>query len=811
MILKDLVYALRNLSRNKLLAAINVLGLSIGISACLIIYLIVSFELSFDTFQPDRKQIFRVYSKFSGAFEGVNRGMPTAIPVAIRETFTGLDAVTNFHTFSAKVDISGSGHAARDLGQNDNIILAGPDFFEVFRYYEWVHGDPQQSLAKPFQVVLTESRARIYFGDVALSSVIGREIRYQDSLTVNVSGILKDVGERTDFDFSDFISSATIEKSWLRENILLDDWENTNSSSQVFIRLADETTLANIQAQIPHLVKTMKANSGSPDWTATPMLQPLSDIHFDTATGIFDNSRSVAERSTLQVLAAVAALLLLMAAVNFINLETAQASMRAKEVGVRKVLGSSRTELVKRFLCESFLLSACAALVSIGLSEILMVSLAEFIPGGLVLDVLDPGILFFLVGFIILITLLAGLYPAFVLSGFQPALALRNTKGADTGMSRTAFIRKGLTIFQFSFSQILILATVAIGLQLNYMLNKDLGFSTDAIIYVGTPWWESNEKRLLLRNELSEIPEIEAVTMQGDPPTSAAYSSAIMDFDNGKEVMKHNVFIKRADTAYLRVYDIQLLAGRNLLARDSVHEYLINETYMRALGFSSPWEALGKTIHKDYDIAGVVKDFHNKSLHSPIEPAVIKYERDPPSFGIKLFTPRKKVANLSPAIEKIRSAWQKIYPEQEFQYHFLSDSLKRHYENEQRVGKLCRIATVIAIVISCLGLFGLSSFTVIQRTKEIGIRKVLGASVNSIMLLLSKDFLLLVSVAFVLSTPVAYFVADRWLQDFAYRMDLSVWLFLMSGMFSLIIAFITISFRTASAAKADPVKSLKYE
>lgn len=811
MIVKDLTYAMRNLGRNKLLSAINVLGLSVGISSCLIIFLIVNYELSFDRFQPDGPRIFRVYSQFSGDFNSENRGVSTGIPTAMRQQFSGLAALASFHTFRADVKVPVSGRPAKDLGENADIIITDSEYFNVFRYYNWVAGSPEQSLTQPFQVVLTRSRAKTYFGDRSPQDLIGREIQYQDSLSVYVSGIVSDIQERTDLNFTDFISAATVEKSWLKTRIVPDDWQTTNSSSQLFIRLSDGTTAEKIEAQMPGLTKVLQSKQTDPGWAPVIKLQPLADVHFNTELGIFDHSRSVAEKSTLQILAVVAVLLLLMAAVNFINLETAQASRRAKEVGVRKVLGSPRRKLVTRFLTESFLLSLCAVIVSLGIAELSLPFLSEFIPAGLALDLTDGRILLFLVGLVLVITFLAGFYPAFLLSSLQPALALKNAISSNSLGSRTSFIRKALTVFQFSFSQILILATITIGFQLHYMLNKDLGFNADAVLEVSTPWWENSDKRSQMRNQLASIPEIDIFTIQRDLPTSTSWSSSIMEFANGKEILKHRVYVKLADTSYLAVYGLKLIAGRNLIPNDSAREYVINETYMRALGFDSPWDVLGKTVNKEFSIVGVVKDFHNKTLHSPIEPTVIQYTSDAHSFGIRLNTPRTEVVDVGPALHKIETAWKKIYPEEKFEYHFFNDAVKRFYENEQRIGKLCRMATIIAILISCLGLFGLSSFTVVQRSKEIGIRKVLGATVNSIVLLLSRDFLMLVGIAFLVSTPVAYAVAGRWLQDFAYKMDLSVWVFVLSGALSILVAFITISFRTVRAAKSDPVKSLRYE
>jgi ABC-type antimicrobial peptide transport system permease subunit len=737
--------------------------------------------------------------------------VPTGFAAAIKEEFTGVDAVCNFHTFGGKVQVPDGKGEKKNFDLHTKIIVTGPDYFSLFNHYEWLQGSPLKSLSEPRQVVLTANRAKIYFGDVPYDQIVGKEIYYRDSLAVTVSGIVKDVEERTDLDFTEFISVSTVKNSFLKNNIQLENWNNTNSSSQLFVKISAGTPESKLEEQMQLLANRYAKQNKEAAWKITPKLQPLAELHFNTGLGIFDDSRSVAEKSTLQVLIAIALLLLVIASINFVNLETAQASRRAKEVGVRKVLGSSRKKLVAQFLLENFILTFCSVMLSLALAWVGLRYFSDFIPPGVALRLDDPIILIFLTSCLFTVTLLAGLYPAFVLSSYQPALALKNLASSGSNVSRSSFIRKGLTVFQFTFSQILIIATLVIGLQINYMLNKDLGFSSEAIIYFDTPWWEKPDKRFLLKNELEQIPEIKTLSLHNDPPSSNGWSSSTFEYDNGKEIVKHNVYRKEGDSVYLKLYDIKLIAGRNLLPSDTATEYLINETYMKQLGFTDPQDVLGKIVDKK-PIVGVVQDFHSQSLHKAIDPiAIFNWAENYTCFGMKLHSGNNKVAEFKPAIDKIEKAWKKIYPDQKFEYHFMDDTIKRFYETEQRTGKLAKASTFIAVFISCLGLFGLSSFTVIQRTKEIGIRKVLGATVNSILLLLSKDFLKLVILAFILSAPVAYYIADWWLKDFAYRMDIQAWLFIAAGLASLITAFLTISFRTVGAAKADPVKSLRYE
>jgi putative ABC transport system permease protein len=813
MILNALVFALRNLRKNKLLAAINVLGLTIGISACLVIFLIVSYELSFNKGIADGERIYRIYTRFSGVFTGLNRGVSTGVASGIKETISGIESSTSFFTMNGKVFIVKPNVEPTLVEGESRCIMAGPEFFDVFTNNEWIIGNPTQSLSDPNKVVLTESRAKLIFGNLSPAEIIGKQLIYRDSIEVAVSGILKDSKENSDFNFTDILSLKTNE-TLSEDNRVFhpNDWGSTNSSSQFFVKLSKGTTASDIEKQMPKVVAQYKEREKDSDWTTSYPLQALADIHFNTEIGIMDSSRSVSEKSTFQVMSIIAMLLLAIAVINFVNLETAQASKRAKEVGVRKVLGSSRVTLIGHFMIESFILTFCAVLCSLLLSYFSIIWFSEFIPKGVDVDLTNPVVQIFLVGCLIGVSLLAGIYPAFVLSSFQPALALKNQAFANSSTTRSSFIRKALTVFQFSFSQLLIIATIAIGMQIHYMLNKDLGFRSDAVITFWTPWKEPAKKRQVLKNELERLTSIDVLSTHSSPPSSSGSSSTTMEFNNGKEVLKHNVYIKNGDPNYLELYKLTLVAGSNITAGDSGKQYIINETYAKLLGFENPVEVIGKTVHEDKVIVGVAKDFHTKSLRTQIEPLAIYNEPENQfMFGVRFNSHGKNMDDLKAEIGQIEKVWEKIYPDTKFAYTFVDETIRRFYETEQRTSRLARTATIIAIIISCLGLFGLSSFTVIQRTKEIGIRKVLGATVNSILFLLTKDFVVLVMVAFVIAGPLAFYFIEDWLTKYAYRMDISWWLFAIAGLASVITAFLTVSFRTVKAAKADPVKSLRYE
>lgn len=802
------VVAWRNLLRNKLHATINILGLSIGLAACLVIFLIVKHELSFNKGFKDANKIYRIHSSFSGVFSGTNRGVPTATVSAIENQFFGIEDASAFHIFSGSVKIP-LHKEMKDLGSQNAIVIANQSFFKVFNAYEWISGSPE-SLEKPFQTVLTESKAKLYFGSANPEDVIGKEIIYRDSLSVTVSGIVKDLTFKTDIDFTDFISYNTIEKSWLKNNIRLDNWNSVNSSSQLFIKIDQNNSLEKIQAQLPILSKLYKEKS---TWDAenTFNLQPLSDLHYNSDTGIFDYSRSPAHLPTLAILIIIAIMLLIIGSINFINLETAQAVRRAKEVGVRKVLGSTRSRLIGQFLTESFIITLFAVLLSLPLAEFGINSFTEFIPKGVEINLIE--VFPFLLSTVLFIGLMAGLYPAFLLSSYLPAIALKNNAYIGNRSSSGVFVRKSLIVFQFAFAQILIIATLIVGWQVNYLLTKNLGFKKESIVYFNTPWQEDHAKTLVLKNELEKISGITAVSLSDSPPAANGWSSNTVSFKGKGEEIKTSAYLKFGDTNYLDLYGIEILSGKNLSHSDTVKEFLINETLMKSLGFNNPHDVLGQQLEfnkQQFPIIGVVKDFNFMSLHQTIEPVIIANQMsDFTCLNIQLTS--KAGVELKDVLSKIETEWTKVYPNEKIEYQFLDETIKNFYETEQRTTKLISTATAMAILISCLGLFGLASYTSIQRTKEIGIRKVLGATANNIIYLLSKEFIILVLVAFVLAAPIAWLAGNQWLQGFAFQVEIEFWLFIITAVCAVAIALITVGYQTLKAANNNPIDSLRTE
>lgn len=803
--------AWRTLLNNRLYTTINVIGLTIGIASCLVIYLIVSYEMSFNRSIANSDRVYRIYTNFGGDFDGTNRGVSTGVQSAVSTQFTGLEVAAPFHTQGWKVKVPGPGQPVT-YDTEMRIALVSPEFFSLVSGYTWVRG-AASALSQPNQVVLTVDRALKYFGTSSPELILGKELLYHDSLVVTVAGIVQPPEFTHDFDFSEFISQSSIEATYLKNRITLNDWESTNSSTQLWIRLSPGTSLTGIEEQLKALDKEYRKHNADNNWIVTYKLQPLKDLHFNPTLGIFDSSRPAANRSTLTTLSVVAVILLLLASINFINLETARAVKRSREVGIRKVMGSTRPQLIGHFLAQSVLLTLAAVLVAIPLAELSLIFFDEFVPAGLEFHVSEPLNLMFLAGVLLVVGILSGLYPAFVLSSFRPAVALKS-QGYTSTHSRSGVLRKGLIVFQFASAQILIIGTLVVVSQIDYMLNKDLGFSKDAIVHINPPWQEKEEKRFTLKNELERVPDVEKLTLCQSPPATNGHSSNVLILKaNGKETRK-SVIRKFGDPNYLDVYGIQLVAGRNLTPNHKT-EILVNDAFLKDFGLTRE-TALGQHIEqgngKNFVIVGVMKDYHVFSLHAPYTPVYMSgWEEDLYGISVKLTVPGQGARNFTPALAQLEEAWKKVYPDYKFKYEFVDETLRNFYLTEQRMSTLTGTAMSIAIIISCLGLFGLASFTSIQRAKEVGIRKVLGATAQNILVLLSGDFMRLVGIAFLVAVPAAWYGASKFLEDYTFHVELGPSVFIYAGLSSLLLAFLTVSYQALKTSFTNPVESLRTE
>ncbi|WP_431210419.1 ABC transporter permease [Puia sp. P3] len=743
----------RYIRRNKFYTAVNILGLSLGLTACLVIYTIIHHELSFDRFHPGSERIYRVMGDLpesSGKILHFAR-----IPLAAStSTPPGLESIASCVPYPSR----------------PTAVYTQSKYFSIFPC-EWLAGNPATALQTPSTVVLTQAKARFYFGNTAPADIIGKQIVFDDSAIsspssgsasrpsarLTVSGIVKDRTQNTDFNFTEFISSST------DTNTRADAWTQGDMSAWTFIKLQPNTKPAAVDRALaafvqPHLTHNFKLRL---------RLQPLANIHFDA--DVIENPVRTAHMPTLYGLLVIAGFILLLAVINFINLSTAQSLRRAKEVGIRKVLGSTRTSLRLQFLFETALITGFSILLAVTAVRPTLQLFHAFLPPGLKANLLAGSTIAFIAAIFLTTTLLAGFYPAKVLSSYLPALSLKG--GAEQKGGEQWLLRKSLIVFQFATSLVFIIGSFVITAQLRYAREIDPGFSSDAILTVDAPRGDSIAKAKVLAERLRSIPGISQTALQWvTPMTDNTRGMALKSSPADPRPVSATQVV--GDENFIPLYRITLLAGKNISPADSVRELVINETLSRLLGDKTPEQSLGRILYwndRPYPVTGVVADFHTKSIHDPILPACIINRPDRKgSVAVRLAT-----NNPAAVLPQMAAAWKDIYPGRPFTYRFFDESLARLYENDRRTATLIDTSMATTILISCIGLFGLALFTAEKKAKEISIRKVLGATTGTITVLLFKNFLSLIILALLIATPFAWFLSKTWLDNFAYHIRLS--------------------------------------
>jgi putative ABC transport system permease protein len=818
MLLNYLKLAWRNISRHRLYSLVNVLGLTLGICACLTLYLIVSYEFSFDRFLPQRSRIYRIVGERTnqrGEKDFINSvyddvaGFETQIP--------GFAVKTGFHGFGDNIAVPDAKGGLTNFenhipnSYSSTAILAHPSYFDIFPH-TWLAGDARV-LDQPFRVVLTESRARLYFGNHTPAEMLGRQVVYGDSIKAYVGGIVKDWSHHSDFAFTDYLSYTTATHSYLRAQISTDNWRSLEPHrSQAFVMLDKGVTPGQIDARFDEYVKThLHYKYGS----VKMYLQPLTSAHFAEWFRVGDDGDNWRKPylPTLYVLMGVAAFILLLACINFINLSTAQSIQRAREVGVRKVLGSRRINIMGQFLVETLMLTLIAALASMALVRPVLHLFKDYVPTEVEYLPFSWINLVVIVGVVLLTTLLAGWYPARVLASYLPALSLKGI-----AQKPRSTLRRGLIVFQFVVSLVFIIGSIVIGKQIRYMRITDKGFNTDAVITLNHYGPPPQDKLRVLAEQLKTMPGVEKVLLQSHPPMGFVQMTSSF-FHVEKDTAQVEATIEIGNDEFIPFYQLRLVAGWNMLHSDSAHEVVINETMARTLGFQTPQQAVGQPVTghgpnglAQFSIAGVVADFHMESFHDAIKPAVIVNWPDfIEGLAVRLSPAVKSPAQVKTVIAQMETAWKSVYPDQPFKYSFLNESITWLFAEEQNTAWLATVAMIITIFISCMGLFGLAMFSAERRVKEIGIRKVMGAGVGQIVLLLNRDFIALVCLAFVIASPVAWYFSHQWLQDFVYRTTISWWVFALAGAGAIGIALATVSYQAVRAARANPVDSLRNE
>jgi predicted permease len=814
MLKNHLKTSFRHLWRNRLFTILNILGLAIGISSCWIIYRIIQYEFSYDAQMPHQERIYKVVSAF--ASDDKMGGVSAPLYQGIREEIPGLDLVVPvFYQWINAVEIKRETTA--DFIKEDPQQIAATDraYFDLLPYI-WLAGSKASALEAPESVVLTASRAQEYFPDTRPEDVLHKTITYfgRDTVKRTVTGIVADYYSPSEFTAQEFLalSEKTFEKYM---------WTNTNGSDKLYLQFRAGANVTAILDQINRLDqrhwKAFEEERGSPIKRGKSYeLLPLKDIHF--ATDVNDYGVRKTSKAVLYGLVGIGVFLLILACINYINMSVAQIPQRGREIGVRKTLGSSRWHLIGQFLLETFLTTLFSSILAFAFIRLGFWIVSDIIPEGVTPYDSISLFLTFTLSLALLITLLAGLYPSWLITRVKTAYVFKSFFSGASSMRRFS-LQKVLIVFQFVIALIFIVSTIIVGTQLRHTLNADMGFNKEAIVLVDVPWKYQNDprykdKQFTLLNQLRNLPGIENIVL-GSAPLSSGYSSSPFELiSDKKDPVGIQVFKKWIDTAYLPMYQMKLLAGRNLRHSDTINEFIINETAAKAFGFKSPQEAVGKMMRQSgnstFSIVGVVKDFHSQDFYTPIEPvALMSDKQNLLTLNIKLNT--RNSSQWQSTLKAIKKQWDSIYPPDAFHYHFYDETLEAMYIQERQLAKLINLATAITILISCLGLFGLATLTAFQRTKEIGIRKVLGASISGIVTMLSKDFIQLICLAFLIASPIALWSMSKWLEDFTYRIDIEWWMFALAGLITLAIALLTVSFQAIKAAIANPVDSLRNE
>jgi putative ABC transport system permease protein len=805
--------AWRNLLRNKSYTAINVTGLAVGIAVCMVIFIIIQFQTSYDNFHAKKDRIYRVLTEYHSTEAGnisYGKDIPFPMPVGLKTSFPQIEQVAPiFASHDDQLLIpDNNGNTEKDFKEQHGVFYTSPSFFKIFDFP--LLAGSYASLKDPNNVLLTKETAEKYFGD--WKTAMGKTIKLQmggymfehGTEVLKVSGILASIPANTDFQLKIVVAFGTgFTGDYLSAS---HDWNETVSGFGCYILMPSNTSAGNFDQQLKAYTRRVE----SPANKNSAIIQPLSAVHFDAQ--VDDYSNKTVSHQLLNVLWLIAAFILLIACVNFVNLATAQAVNRAKEVGVRKVLGGNRSQLQTQFIIETFLIVISAVVLAGVITTLALPSVGRLLELSLAFNIFtDPAIILFLLAVTIAVTGLAGFYPSVVLSRFNPVNALKSKLTSNTqGIS----LRRGLVVFQFIIAQVLIIGTLIIVKQMDYFMNQPLGFDKDAIVNVP---FRTDSVRLsrmeYLKKQLVSLPGVQAVSYSSNTPVEESNDNwNTIRFDHAVKETDFKAITKFADDGYVPAYKLQLVAGRNLLPAEMTREFLVNESLVKALGLKKPGDILGKEISMWNDnikctVVGVLKDFNDRSFRNDLAPLIITTDRVMYNQAtIKLAT-----TNMSSTMSSVKQVFDKTFPDFVYEYKFLDEKIGSFYKQESQLAQLYKIFAAIAIFLSCLGLYGLASFMAVQRIKEVGIRKVLGASAGNIVYLFSKEFIVLITIAFAIAAPIAWYYMHQWLQDYVYRINISWWLFAAGGLASIIIALATISFQAVKAAMANPVKSLRSE
>jgi predicted permease len=799
-----LVGAYRSLVRNRATSLINLAGLTLGISGALILFLLIRHFMSFDRYHAKRDRIFRMvtHTRGNGGFDHTS-GVPAVLPDAFRTDFPEAEEVT-FTSYRAGpegnlVTIHSPEGLPVKFSEPAGITFAEPNFFKIFDR-RIISGSAVEGLDEPNEVILSVSSARKYFGtDDAIGKVLHFEKR-----PYRVSAIMEDPPANTDFPFHVMLSYITIEKESEEQG-----WGSIWSDQQCYVLLKERESPAKVEARLPAFVEKYMGKDNVDN--RQHFLQPLAEIHHDDRYSNYNYN--TVPRPVIITLGVVAVFLILTACINFINLSTAEAVNRSKGVGIRKALGGTQGQLIIQYLGESTLLTLAAVVLSVGVAQLALVFLNPFLELSLSMNITgDRWPWLFLLATAAVVSLLSGAYPATVVSAFRPAFALKNL--VSTPAASGFRLRRYLVVAQFFISQFFLIGTLVLIRQMDFVSERDLGFVKEAILTVPVPEREAPVQgdgvstMRTLRDELSKMAGIGGISLNSAPPSSGRVSSTDFSLEGSDE--RYGTQVKQVDGSYFEVFELQLVAGEPLPDFDTATGFVVNERLVKLVSLANPQDILGRQLRmwgRRLPVIGVVRDFHTTSLENSVEPLVLMNRiRGYESMSVKVSS-----SDLQAVIGQVQARWEAAYPEAMFSYEFLDEQIRGFYDGSRRISVLFAVFTGIAICIGCLGLLGLAAFMASRRTKEVGVRKVLGASLMSIVVLFSREFIALVFVGFLLAAPAAWYFGRLYLDQFAYRIELGPGIFATGIAVSLLIALATVGFRTLRAAAANPAESLRYE
>ena len=800
MIKNFFITAYRNLVRNKIYTALNVLGLTIGVVVCLLIGIWLQRELSFDNLHPNGKQLYRLTNTFKSESESFSQAPSgPAFGAQLPKQLPAVQSTCRLFGELMKVK------AGNEQFIEPNCLIVDSNFFSFFGF-RLMKGQKEKVLLHPDQLVLSERLATKYFGNA--DNAMGKDLLIDGEFPMTVAGVAENPPVNSHIQFDMLVAFAYLKKKATEQwkfdidNFWVGGWPNT------YVQIADPAKWKETEKQI----NAVAARFSAKEWKENKMsyqyhLQPMKDIHLRSRLRYdADNNGSQAR---VNVFSIVGIIVLLLACINYINLTTAGAIKRAKETSVRKVVGATRMQLVRQVFLETLLVCAGAVLVGVGLIYLLLPLFSQWIGQPYHFEFSATNSLI-IGGFILVISAIAGIYPAAILSSFNPAISL---KGNFSLSRRGNLIRKSLVIFQFTISIALVAALLIISRQMNYIKNKSLGFNGEAVVEVKF-FGEKNvvDQYSSLRNQLLQSPYILNVTKHSQNVVGGLGNGWTTTENLKGEEISTSLYRMSVDTTFFNTYNMKLAAGRFFsrdFPTDTTKAVLVNEAAVRTFGWEKPEKAIGKRFGKGDQtqyVVGVVKDFNFESLHKPVEALMIGYSISGNTMSLKIDT-----RYADEALNHLKKTWAGFVPDLPLQYAFVDEKINQQYGNESKMQSVFYGFAALSLLIACLGLFGLSIYVVERKVKEIGIRKVLGASIPGIVNLLSKDFLKLVLIAVVIATPLSWMFMNQWLKDFAYRITINWWVFAIAGWIAILIALVTVSFQAIKAAIANPVQSLRTE